>query len=145
MFHSTTPFARIAAAAVLPLVLPAVLASQQAPATLSSSDSVLLTHVAVMARQRSTALLGDRASANASSANQYREALADVDRGDLSTAATELTAALARARDNALYRGDLAFVYGRMGRFDEAATEFTRAYQALQRNAWYLAGLAVIK
>ena len=143
MFHSRTHI-RVAVMAAMTLVLPAF-AYAQAAATLSSADSALLAHVAVMARQRSTALLGDRAAGNAASAATYREALADIDRGELATAATALTAALARARDNALYRGDLAYVYARLGRFEDASTEYTRAYQALQGNAWYLVGIAVVK
>ena len=143
MFQSRTHI-RLAVLAAITLVLPAV-ARAQAAATLSSADSALLAHIAVMARQRSTALLGDRAAGNAASAATYREALADIDRGELATAATELTAALARARDNALYRGDLAYVYARLGRFEDASTEYTRAYQALQRNAWYLMGIATVK
>ena len=121
---------------------PALAAAQQAVAV---PDSVVLEHIAAQARQRATVVMAGGAAPNANSATQYREALADIQRGDLNAAATGLTAALARARDNGLYRGDLAYVYARTGRLDDAITEYTRAYQAQQRNAWYLAGIAAVK
>lgn len=132
---------RIALAALLAALLPSLARAGQ----IEPADTALLNHVATMARQRATQIQGGAPPANAASVALYREALAEMQRGDWTAAATQLTAALARARDNPLYRGDLAFAYARLGRLDQAATEYTRAYQAQQRNAWYLAGLAAVR
>ncbi len=140
MMHSTTHLRRLAPLAALALLLPAAALSQQ-----PAADTSLLTHIAVQARQRATVVAAGAAAPNAASVTLYRDALADIQRHDLTTAATELSAALARTRDYALYRGELGYVTALLGRLDEAASEYTRAYQAQQRNAWYLAGLAVVR
>ena len=108
-----------------------------------AADTALMRHIAVQARQRDASLGTPAAPAPAQA--QYREALADIERGDLPIASTELTAALQRARNNALFLGDRAYVYARLGQLDNAATDFTRAYQAQQQNAWYLVGLAAVR
>src|SRR5437868_2043725 len=81
-------------------------------------DAAVIGHVAAMARQKTTQLQAGTPAASSASNAQYREALSDIERGDLPVAATELTAALARAQQNPMFRGDLAYVYARMGRSD---------------------------
>ncbi len=125
------------------LLIPALPAA--ATAQLAAGDSSLIAYVSRMARQRAAQLSTGAPPTNAASLAQYREALADMERGNLTIAAAELTAALQRAPQNALFRGDRAYVYALMGHLDEAATEYTGAYQVQQQNAWYLAGVAVTR
>ncbi len=98
-----------------------------------------------MARQKATQLTAGQPAPPPATVAQYREALSDIDRGDLRAAAAGLSAALARAPRNAQFRGDLAYVYASGAHYDEAATEFQRAFQTLQGDVWYLVGLAATR
>src|SRR5437868_4215035 len=97
--HSATTIRR--AAAIIGIVLAAhpvsIAAQQQRPAL----DTNLMAHVARKARQKTTELQAGAPAPNPAAAAQYREALSDIERGDLNVAATELTAALQRAQQNA--------------------------------------------
>jgi hypothetical protein len=123
------------ALAALMLAPPRIAAAQQ-----SGADTVLLHHIAIQARQRDAQI--GTANAPAPAAAQYREALADLERGEYPIAATELSAALQRARNNPLYLGDRAYAYAVQGQFDPAGRDYRAAYAAQQRNAWYIAALA---
>src|SRR6266550_1320129 len=116
--HSETNISRVVPLlAALLAAAPATVHAQQpaaAPAPAAQSpgtDSSLLGHIAVMARQKAIQLAAGQPAPPPAALTQYREALGDIDRGDLAGAAPELAAVLARAPRNPQFRGDLAYVY----------------------------------
>ena len=109
-------------------------------------DSNFVKRMGQMARQRAVQLATPPAQPeNPRAVQQYRDALADMERGAFGDAATKLQAVLLRAPLNAMYHGDLAYAYLRLGQWEPASTEYTRAYQAQQQNGWYVLGIATTK
>src|SRR5690242_6321462 len=87
-------------------------AAAQLPAAL---DSTFLRHVAEMGRQRAAQLAATPAQPeNQRVTQQYREALADMDRGAWTDALASLLAVIQRAPNNPMYRGDLAYAHLRL-------------------------------
>ena len=133
---------RAAVVATAALAAPG-LAAAQLPAAL---DTTFVRHVGQMARQRAAELAGTPAQPeNPRVLQQYREALADLDSAKWTDALASLIAVTQRSPTNPMYRGDMAYTYLRGGRFDQAATEYTRAYQAQQHNGWYVMGLGMVR
>lgn len=139
--HSFSRLAVLLAIAVA--AAPSVRAQEAAAPPVN--DSSYVNHIAIQARQvadRQTE--GQRPDQRAE--QQYREAVAEMDRGAWNDAALTLQAVLQRARNNAKYRGDLAFVLAKQGSWNDAHAAYVQAYQhSNQRNAWYLIGAAVAK
>jgi tetratricopeptide (TPR) repeat protein len=109
-------------------------------------DTAFAAHAARRAREKLGQLAGAvPAQGDARAAGPYREALAEIERGSFRDAAVTLEAAIQRARANPLYRGDLAYVYARLGRFDDAENSYLQARQLLEQNNWYLVGLAAVR
>lgn len=128
--------------AALAATAPSALAQEPASAT---QDTAYIAHVATQARQASDRLSeGQRPDQRAD--NQYREAVAEMERGNFNDAALTLQAALQRSRNNAKYRGDFAYVLARQNNWSEAHAAYVQAYQhSQQRNPWYLVGAALSK
>jgi tetratricopeptide (TPR) repeat protein len=139
----TSRLPRVAALMVMAALGTARNAAAQLPAAL---DTTFVRHVGEMARQRAAQLAVPPAQPeNPRVAQQYREALTDIDRGAWADALTTLLAVIQRAPNNPMYRGDVAYVHFRLGQLDPAATEFTRAYQAQQHNGWYVLGIGMVR
>ena len=131
--------------AALLLVVAAALGAHPAAAQQAAAlDTSFVRHVAQMARQRATQLaVAPAQPENPRAVQQYREALADLDRGAWRDGLTTMLAVLQRAPQNPLYRGDLAYAYLRTGQFDQSATEYTRASQSQPQNGWFELGVAM--
>jgi tetratricopeptide (TPR) repeat protein len=135
---------RVAALMVTVALGTARFAAAQLPAAL---DSAFTRHVAEMARQRAAqlAVAPPAQPENQRAVQQYRSALVDLDSAKWLDAMTALLAVTTRAPNNPMYRGDLAYAHLRLGQFDPAATEYTRAYQAQQHNGWYVLGIGMVR
>ena len=129
----------------LALFLAAPLMAQAPPAPQAAvpPDTSYLAHVIQQARAKADQLATQRADQRADA--QYREAVAEIERGAYSDAALSLQAALQRSRNNPKFHGDLGYVYGRMRQWNDAYASFVNAYQNQQQNKWYLLAAAVAK
>lgn len=125
------------------LAAPLMAQAPQAPQAAVAPDTSYLAHVMQQARARADQLAAQRADQRADA--QYREAVAEIERGAYSDAALSLQAALQRSRNNPKYHGDLGYVYGRMRQWSDAYASFVNAYQNQQQNKWYLLAAAVAK
>jgi Tfp pilus assembly protein PilF len=144
MARHTLPQRAGLVALALGLVAPAVSAQVAPPPP--SLDTGLAAHAAARARARAAQLTPATApQPDARAAAQHREALGDMERGEWADAVTSLTAALSRARNNPLYRGDLAYAYARLGELDQAHQNYLLAYQGMNQNGWYLVGVAAVR
>ncbi len=115
----------------------------QVPAAL---DTVFTRHVAEMGRRRATQLAVTPAQPeNQRVVQQYHEALAELDSAKWTDALATLIAVTRRAPNNPMYLGDLAYAHLRLGQYDPAATEYTRAFQAQQQNGWYVLGIGMVR
>ena len=125
------------------LAAPLVAQAPQAPQAAVPPDTSYLAHVIQQARAKADQLATQRADQRADA--QYREAVAEIERGAYSDAALSLQAALQRSRNNPKFHGDLGYVYGRMRQWSDAYASFVNAYQNQQQNKWYLLAAAVAK
>jgi len=110
----------------------------------AAGDTTLWSLIGRGARARVTELHPTTPPENPRVVNQYRDVLGEIEAGRFADAALSLRAVIPRAPTNPLYQGEMAYALLRAGRLDEAATAYTRAYQMLQTNAWYLVGLAAV-
>jgi Flp pilus assembly protein TadD len=139
----------LALPALVGLCVPAARA-QTAPAA-SYIDTSLVAHAAQKAREKADSLAAHPAPGataprvDARAAAQYRDALNEMSQGQFQGAVVTLAAALARSRDNTVYRGDLAYAHARLGHLDDAHNDYVLAYQAMTQNGWYLIGLAAVR
>ncbi|MFI5207060.1 MAG: hypothetical protein ACHQU8_02720 [Gemmatimonadales bacterium] len=139
----TTRLSRVAALMLAAALGTARIAVAQLPAAL---DTAFTRHVAEMGRQRAAQLATPPAQPeNPRVLQQYRGALADLDSAKWADAVAALLAVTTRAPTNPMYRADLAYAHLRLGQFDPAATEYTRAYQAQQHNGWYVLGIGMVR
>jgi len=147
MIHSHRSLALLFVAALA--FAPAAFAQDTAAVTTvaipaAAGDTTLWILIGRSARAKFTELHPATPPENARVAVQYREVLTEIESGRFSDAALSLRAVIPRAPNNPLYQGEMAYTLLRGGHLDEAANAYTRAYQMLQTNAWYLVGLAAV-
>jgi Flp pilus assembly protein TadD len=127
-------------------VAPATPATPATPAVQAApGDTALWSLIGRSARAKTTELNPTTPAVNARVVTQYRDALSDIEAGRYGDALLTLQAVIQRAPQNPLYHGDLAYALLRAGRFDDAGNAYTRAYQLLQTNAWFLVGIAAVR
>lgn len=132
------------------LIAAAALAPTPARAQAQSSQTITLDtamwgSIARGARAKTAELTATRPAENARAVSQYREALGLSDRGRYDSASTMLYAVILRSPNNPLFQGEHAYILARLGRWEDAANVYTRCYQLLQQNAWFLVGVAAAR
>ena len=132
----------------LPAITCSAVLAQTPPAAAAARppvDTAFWSHIGTSARAKAVELLGTRQETNRNVVTQYREALAQMERGQWDSANTQLQAILIRAQTNPVYQGDFAYTLARKGDFENAGNIFTRAYQLQQQNAWFVVAIAAAR